>query len=147
MRIGVIGGSGVYDIEGIEVQETRTVETPQGQPSDAYICGRLNGVDVCFLPRHGRGHRLLPSEINHRANIIGFKMLGVDASISVSAVGSLREDDPSARHRAARPVLRPHQEIAGAHVLRRRDRCARLFRRADLSRAARVGHPGSGARR
>lgn len=90
--IGVIGGSGLYALDGIESVEQQVLQTPFGSPSDAYVCGRLHGREVCFLPRHGRGHRLLPSEINHRANIFGFKMLGVECVVSVSAVGSLRED-------------------------------------------------------
>ena len=87
--IGFLGGSGLYDLEGIEEVEERVIETPFGDP---YLCGKLAGRDVCFLPRHGRGHRILPSEINHRANIFGFKVLGVERLISVSAVGSLREE-------------------------------------------------------
>jgi 5'-methylthioadenosine phosphorylase len=92
MSIGVIGGSGLYDLEGLQEVESRTLETPFGQPSDAYVRGKLGGHEVYFLPRHGRGHRLLPSEINHRANIFGFKALGVERIVSVSAVGSLKED-------------------------------------------------------
>ena len=90
--IGILGGSGVYDLDGLTEVEERTLETAFGDPSDAYVCGQLQGQHVCFLPRHGRGHRILPSEINHRANIMGFKMLGVDAIVSVSAVGSLKEE-------------------------------------------------------
>ena len=90
--IGVIGGSGLYEIEGlIEVQEVQ-VDTPYGAPSDRYITGILNGVKMVFLPRHGRGHRLLPSEVNYRANIYGMKRLGVERIISVSAVGSMKEE-------------------------------------------------------
>lgn len=92
MKIGILGGSGLYDIEGIEDIEERRLETPLGTPSDAYICGRMGGKDVCFLPRHARGHKLLPSEINHRANIMGMKMLGVGCVVSISAVGSLRKE-------------------------------------------------------
>ncbi len=92
MTIGIIGGSGLYDIEGIEGMEERRIDTPFGDPSDAYRCGTLAGRAVCFLPRHGQGHRLLPSEINHPANIFGFKLLGVERVLSISAVGSLRED-------------------------------------------------------
>jgi 5'-methylthioadenosine phosphorylase len=89
--IGVIGGSGLYEMEGLEdVQQVR-VTTPFGDPSDEYITGVLNGVRMVFLPRHGRGHRLLPSEVNYRANIFGMKKLGVERIISVSAVGSLKE--------------------------------------------------------
>ena len=89
--IGVIGGSGLYEIEGLtDIREER-LETPFGAPSDAYICGVLDGVKMVFLPRHGRGHRLLPSEVNYRANIYGMKLLGVERIISVSAVGSMKE--------------------------------------------------------
>ena len=90
--IGFIGGSGVYDLEGLESVGEKKVETPFGDPSDAFITGSIGGREVCFLPRHGRGHRILPSEINHRANIYAFKSLGVDQIVSVSAVGSLREE-------------------------------------------------------
>ncbi len=90
--IGIIGGSGLYALEGLTQVERVTVKTPFGDPSDDFVRGQLGGRDVCFLPRHGRGHRLLPSEINHRANIYGFKSLGAQCVISVSAVGSLRED-------------------------------------------------------
>ncbi len=89
-RIGVIGGSGLYGMEGLEVLEERTIETPFGSPSDLFVIGRLDGREVAFLPRHGRGHRLLPSELNYRANIFGFKTLGVEWLLSVSAVGSLK---------------------------------------------------------
>ncbi len=90
--IGVIGGSGLYEIEGLtEVQEV-VLETPFGAPSDAYITGTLGGVKMVFLPRHGRGHRFLPSEVNYRANIFGMKKLGVEQIISVSAVGSMKEE-------------------------------------------------------
>jgi len=90
--IGVIGGSGLYDMEALEEIKHEKVETPFGDPSDEYLTGRLHGVKMVFLPRHGRGHRLLPSEINYRANIYGMKKLGVTAIISVSAVGSMKED-------------------------------------------------------
>jgi len=92
MAIGVIGGSGLYEMEGLENVERIRVETPFGDPSDEYVTGVLNGVRMVFLPRHGRGHRLLPSEVNYRANIFGMKKLGVEQIISVSAVGSLKED-------------------------------------------------------
>lgn len=90
--IGVIGGSGLYEIEGLTQLEEVRLETPFGAPSDVYICGRLDDVRLVFLPRHGRGHRLLPSEVNYRANIYGMKKLGVRRIISVSAVGSMRGD-------------------------------------------------------
>jgi 5'-methylthioadenosine phosphorylase len=90
--VGVIGGSGLYEIEGLEAVEEVTIETPFGAPSDAYITGKLDGVKMVFLPRHGRGHRFLPSEVNYRANIFGMKKLGVTQIISVSAVGSMKEE-------------------------------------------------------
>ncbi len=89
--IGVIGGSGLYDMEGLEQVERVRIDTPFGAPSDEYVTGVLNGVKMVFLPRHGRGHRLLPSEVNYRANIFGMKKLGVERIISVSAVGSLKD--------------------------------------------------------
>lgn len=89
--IGVIGGSGLYEMEGLEQVERIRLQTPFGDPSDEFITGVLNGVPMAFLPRHGRGHRYLPSEVNYRANIYGMKSLGVERIISVSAVGSLKE--------------------------------------------------------
>ena len=90
-RIGIIGGTGLYNIEGFTRQKWVKVKTPFGPPSDDLLTGRLAGRDVVFLPRHGRGHRILPSELNHRANIWAMKKLGVAWIISVSAVGSLQE--------------------------------------------------------
>ncbi len=92
--IGIIGGSGVYDIEGLTNTEWRRVESPFGTPSDELLFGELDGQKVIFLPRHGRGHRVPPSELNFRANIDALKRSGVTEIISVSAVGSLREDLP-----------------------------------------------------
>ena len=89
-RIGIIGGTGLYNIEGFTHQKWVKVKTPFGAPSDALLTGKLAGRDVVFLPRHGRGHRILPSELNHRANIWAMKKLGVQWIISVSAVGSLQ---------------------------------------------------------
>jgi len=89
-RIGVIGGSGLYNLEGFTNQQWMKVTTPFGQPSDSLLTGELAGREVVFLPRHARGHRLLPSELNHRANIYALKKLGVSWVISVSAVGSLQ---------------------------------------------------------
>jgi 5'-methylthioadenosine phosphorylase len=91
-QLGIIGGSGLYEMDELTEREQRMVETPFGEPSGAYVLGRLRGKRVAFLPRHDVGHRLLPSELNFRANIFGFKMLGVEAIISASAVGSLREE-------------------------------------------------------
>jgi len=92
MKIGIIGGSGLYAMEGLERKRWVTVTTPFGKPSDQFLTGRLAGRELVFLPRHGRGHRILPSELNHRANIYGMKKLGVGTIISVSAVGSLKEE-------------------------------------------------------
>jgi 5'-methylthioadenosine phosphorylase len=90
--VGIIGGSGLYQIEGLEILEERRLETPFGEPSDAYVLGEIGGTKVAFLSRHGRGHRFMPSEINFRANIFGFKLLGVEMIVSASAVGSLKEE-------------------------------------------------------
>jgi 5'-methylthioadenosine phosphorylase len=91
-EIGIIGGSGLYSMPGLtKVKEVR-LKTPFGAPSDAYLCGTLEDRKVAFLARHGRGHHLLPSELNFRANIHGFKQLGVDRIVSISAVGSLKEE-------------------------------------------------------
>jgi 5'-methylthioadenosine phosphorylase len=89
-RIGIIGGSGLYGIEGFTKQKWVTVKTPFGSPSDDLLTGKLAGRDVVFLPRHGRGHRVLPTELNHRANIWAMKKLNVAWIVSVSAVGSLQ---------------------------------------------------------
>jgi 5'-methylthioadenosine phosphorylase len=90
--IGIIGGSGLYEMEGLEAVREEVVRTPFGEPSDRYILGRLQGRPVAFLARHGRGHRLMPSELNYRANIFGFKVLGAEWILSASAVGSMREE-------------------------------------------------------
>jgi 5'-methylthioadenosine phosphorylase len=92
MKIGVIGGSGLYDLDCLTDVTSVRVETPFGEPSDEFVRGMLGEREVYFLPRHGKGHRLLPSELNHRANIWAFKSLGVEHVISISAVGSLREE-------------------------------------------------------
>jgi 5'-methylthioadenosine phosphorylase len=92
IRFGVIGGSGVYDIEALRDAEHLDLDTPFGKPSDNMLVGTLDGVRVAFLPRHARGHRMLPAEVPARANIHAFKQLGVQYLISVTAVGSLREE-------------------------------------------------------
>jgi 5'-methylthioadenosine phosphorylase len=89
--IGIIGGSGLYDIEGLRKVKERSVRTPFGTPSDKVVLGELDGIRIAFLSRHGRGHRINPSEINYRANIYALKSLGVQRVISVSAVGSMKE--------------------------------------------------------
>jgi 5'-methylthioadenosine phosphorylase len=105
--VGVIGGSGLYAMPGLENAREERVSTPFGEPSDLFRMGRVGGREVAFLARHGRGHRILPTEINFRANIYGFKALGVERLISVSAVGSMKE--------ALRPldVVLPDQFIDG----------------------------------
>jgi 5'-methylthioadenosine phosphorylase len=101
--IGIIGGSGLYQMEGVENPTEQRVKTPFGEPSDAFIGGRMHGRQVYFLPRHGRGHRLLPHELNHRANIYALRSLDVRWIICVTAVGSLQEQY------APRDVLLPSQ--------------------------------------
>ena len=103
MKVGLIGGSGLYDWGAIQDPNPHEIDTPFGKPSDALVCGRLADRDVVFLPRHGRGHRLMPAEINHRANIFAMKTLGVETVVSVSAVGSLREE------RRPRDIVLPDQ--------------------------------------
>ena len=90
--LGVIGGSGLYELPGLEAVERVRVTTPFGDPSDEFVVGRLGNTRLVFLPRHGRGHRLLPTEVNFRANIYGMKTLGAEWIVAVSAVGSLREE-------------------------------------------------------
>jgi len=91
VKIGVIGGSGLQQIDGLKEFRKEKVSTPFGEPSGEYIIGKIEGREVVFLPRHGKGHVLTPSEINYRANIYGFKKLGVESIISISAVGSMKE--------------------------------------------------------
>lgn len=90
--IGIIGGSALYDIDEFEVIERRKISTPFGEASDEFVIGRLDGKDCVFLPRHGRFHNILPTELNYRANIYAFKVLGVERVISIAAVGSLKEE-------------------------------------------------------
>ncbi len=92
VEIGIIGGSGLYSMPGITGLREHAIDTPFGKPSDAYMVGELDGRRVAFLARHGRGHRISPSEINFRANVYGMKMLGVEYILSASAVGSLKEE-------------------------------------------------------
>jgi len=91
VRIGVIGGSGLYQMEGLTDVEERHVATPFGEPSDVIVIGTLEGVHVAFVARHGRGHRIMPTEVNYHANVFALKSLGVEQVISISACGSLRE--------------------------------------------------------
>jgi 5'-methylthioadenosine phosphorylase len=89
--VGVMGGSGLYEMEGLEDVQTVSLKTPFGDPSDSFVVGRLEGVKIAFLPRHGKGHRISPSSLNFRANIYAMKVLGVQWIIGVSAVGSMKE--------------------------------------------------------
>jgi 5'-methylthioadenosine phosphorylase len=123
-RVGLIGGSGLYHIEGFTRQKWVKISTPFGPPSDDYLTGELAGREVVFLPRHGRGHRVMPSELNHRANIYGMKKLNVGWIISVSAVGSLQ-----ARYKPCDIVL-PDQFV---------DRTKRSFEHTYFGRGI-VGH-------
>jgi 5'-methylthioadenosine phosphorylase len=105
VTIGIIGGSGLYQMEGLKFIREEMIETPFGLPSDSYVVGEIDGVRVAFLSRHGVGHRVLPNEINYRANIFGFKKLGVHTILSASAVGSMKEEyHPT-------DILFPHQFI------------------------------------
>ena len=128
-RIGIIGGSGLYQMDGLELLEERRVETPYGDPSDAYLIGRLNGSEVVFLARHGRGHKYNPSEINFRANIWGMKKLGVDWIVSISAVGSLRAD-----------VVPGHMVVIDQFIDRTKGRHATFFEKGIVAHVA-FGHP------
>ncbi|MGH9417328.1 MAG: S-methyl-5'-thioadenosine phosphorylase [Terriglobales bacterium] len=116
IRIGIIGGSGLYQMPGLTDVEERTLETPFGSPSDALIVGRLEGARVAFLSRHGRGHRFSPTDVPYRANIYAMKLLGVEQILSLSAVGSLQQ-----KHRPLDFVL-PDQFID-----RTQHRCATFF--------------------
>jgi len=103
--IGIIGGSGLYEMDGLTVIEERNIDTPFGVPSDPFVIGEVDGVRVAFLSRHGRGHRTLPTEINYRANLFAFKTLGVHTILSASAVGSMKpEYEPT-------HIVFPHQFI------------------------------------
>src|SRR3981081_574389 len=104
-EIGIVGGSGLYAMEGRRVHFERSLQTPFGDPSDPYVIGEIDGVRVAFLSRHGRGHRLSPSELNYRANLFGFKLLRVHTILSASAVGSMKEQY------APTDIVFPHQFI------------------------------------
>ncbi|HJO92381.1 MAG TPA: MTAP family purine nucleoside phosphorylase [Victivallales bacterium] len=94
MKLGIIGGSGLYNIDSIKIIDEVAIDTPFGNPSGNYIIGKVKNTDIVFLPRHGDGHTISPSEINHRANIFGMKKLGVTHILAISAVGSLKGDLP-----------------------------------------------------
>ena len=122
-RLAVIGGSGLYSMEGLQDVEEVEVPTPYGSPSDAIVVGTFEGVGVAFLPRHGRGHRISPTNLPVKANIFALKRLGVERIVSVSAVGSLREEMKPSGHGGAAPDNRP-DSTSRQYVLRRRDGCA-----------------------
>ena len=152
VEIGIIGGTGLYEMEGFTDVREVAVETPFGAPSDRLMVGTLEGRRVAFLPRHGRGHRILPHELNFRANVFAMKPLGVEWILSVSAVGSLKEALRAAPHRRPRPVRRPH-DAAAVHLLRPRPRRPRGLRPPVLPRPLegdggrlrrRRGHPPRG---
>ena len=135
--IGVIGGSGVYDIDGLRDVEELEIDTPFGRPSDAFVRGRLGDATLVFLARHGRGHTFLPHEVNYRANVYGMKMLGVEWLLSLSAVGSMRVD------------IRPGDMVVvdqyfdrtdgrGQHLLRRGPGRSRQLRRSGEPGAERI---------
>ncbi|MBI2646416.1 MAG: S-methyl-5'-thioadenosine phosphorylase, partial [Deltaproteobacteria bacterium] len=90
--IGIIGGSGLYEIEGLKNIQEKKIKTPFGIPSDVFTIGQLKETTLVFLPRHGKGHLLSPSEINYRANVFGMKKLGVQTLLSLSSVGSMKEE-------------------------------------------------------
>ena len=151
-KIGVIGGSGLYQIEGLRDEEWVTVETPWGAPSDQILTGRIGEAEVAFLPRHGRGHRIDPTSINYRANIDALKRLGVTDVISISACGSFREEmAPGDLVLADQFIDRTVNRVGSffgtgcvAHVSLAEPTCARL--RGALGRAAAAigvkAHPG-----
>lgn len=133
LRIGVIGGSGLYAMEGLTNVREERVSTPFGDPSDAYVIGNLEGVatadgqpvELVFLPRHGRGHRFNPTEVPYRANVFGMKLLGVSSIISVSAVGSLRED-----------IAPGHVVVIDQFIDRTRNRASTFFEKGIVAHVA-----------
>jgi 5'-methylthioadenosine phosphorylase len=143
--VGFIGGSGLYELPGLTDVESVRLATPFGEPSDEFVCGSLNGVRMVFLPRHGRGHRILPSELNFRANVYGMKQLGVEWLIACGAVGSLRGEiapghvvvpDQFIDRTTKRPSTFFGNGIV-AHVMFADPCCAALMRAvAEASRAA-----------
>ena len=143
--LGIIGGSGLYDLPGLEHAEWRRVEGPWGEPSDDILFAELGGLKLRFLPRHGRGHRFSPTHINYRANIDAMKRAGVTDIVSVSAVGSLREDLAPGAVRHRRPVHRPH--LRAREELLRRGRHRACLDGAAGQPAARRAHRARRPRR
>ena len=129
IKIGIIGGSGIYDIEEIKVLDMFEIDTPFGPASDKVIVGELNGMKFAFLPRHGRGHKISPTELNFRANIYALKKLGVEQIISISAVGSLKEE------------LKPRTFVIPDQLFdRTKDRVSTFFSELFLKVRGRGGH-------
>jgi 5'-methylthioadenosine phosphorylase len=123
--LGVFGGSGLYELPGLDVVERVELDTPFGRPSDEFVVGRLGGVRLVFLPRHARGHRLLPTELNFRANVYGMKRLGAEWIVSVSAVGSLREE-----------IAPGHVVVPDQFIDRTRQRASTFFGRGIVAHVA-----------
>ncbi len=150
-RLGIIGGSGLYDLPGLTDTQWQRVQTPWGEPSDELFLGTLDGVGLAFLPRHGRGHRIPPSEVNYRANIAALKQVGVTDLLSLSAVGSLRADLPPGSFVVVdqyidRTVARASSFFGTglvAHVSMAHPVCARLGRHVQRALAA-AGMPHRG---
>jgi 5'-methylthioadenosine phosphorylase len=116
-RLGILGGSGLYDLPGLTDTRWERVTTPWGDPSDEIFLGRLGEAELAFLPRHGRGHRIPPSEVNYRANIAALKSVGVTDLLSLSAVGGLRADLPPGTFVIVDQFIdRTMQQIGRAHV-------------------------------
>jgi 5'-methylthioadenosine phosphorylase len=151
-RLGIVGGSGLYELPGLTDTRWVRVETPFGPPSDEILLGRLGGAELAFLPRHGRGHRIPPSEVNYRANIAALKMLGVADILSLSAVGSLRADLPPGTFVVVDQFIdRTRQRAASffgtglvAHVSMAQPVCSRLGRHVvqELSAGTEPWHAG-----
>ena len=136
--LGIVGGSGLYDLPGLTNVEWRTISSPWGEPSDQILHAEVDGLPIRFLPRHGRGHRISPSGINYRANIDCLKRAGVTDLVSISACGSFSEDYPPGHFVLARPVHRSHVR-AREELLRHGLRRARTDGRSGQSGAGRRG--------
>lgn len=128
-RIGIIGGSGLYNMDGMEIAEEVEIKTPYGETSDKMVLGKLDGTPVAFMSRHGRGHRYSPSEVNYRANIYAFKTLGVDRILSVSAVGSMKD-----------ALDRGHIVIVDQFIDRTRNRPSTFFEKGIVAHVS-FAHP------
>ena len=148
VQIGIIGGSGLYQMAELTDLEERTLATPFGDPSGPYVIGTLRGKRVAFLARHGAGHRILPSELNFRANIFGFKLLGVERIVSASAVGSLRQEYkpldilvPDQFFDRTKGRISTSSAAGWSRTSRSRTRCAGSCRRSPPTRRRRSAAP------